>query len=415
MTVWVQSWQRATWPPSAAVRQRSMALITFIWSRLTCPALARRHATPWSRKISATSRAGRDMASLRRRLVFAALPGLLARLRQQVERALDAGDHAGSDAGVARRRVQFVVTKQRLDDSNIDAALEQVGRKTVAQCVQRHGLLDSGRIGRFVEQAAQLAGAHRLAALGTWKQPTFLWRRSGIMTRWASLPPLAQQVERLGRQHDIAVLASLGLLHPNDLLCAVDVLDLEPDHLAGTQAAAIAEAEQYAHLEAAGDREQAARLVLAHHQRNLLRLAEVINLGRKVRPPQCYAEQELHPGHNAVAIADAHGRLGQVQLETTNVIRCGRIGRSLQKCSETPAVVDVTSLRVCTEFARVHVLDHALAQRGDGVRTHGKLLSWVRSKHLDPHDRPRGPLSTISQLVTAPPASPRAAGYRAAI
>jgi len=28
---------------------------TFNWPRLTCPARARRHADPWSRKISATS------------------------------------------------------------------------------------------------------------------------------------------------------------------------------------------------------------------------------------------------------------------------------------------------------------------------------------------------------------------------
>ena len=89
---------------------------------------------------------------------------LLARLRQQVERALDAGDHAGGDARVARRRVQFVVTKQRLDDSDIGTAIEQMSCKAVPKRVQRHGLLDSGRIGRFVEQAAQLAGAHRLAA-----------------------------------------------------------------------------------------------------------------------------------------------------------------------------------------------------------------------------------------------------------
>ena len=40
-----------------------MADITFSWSRLTCPALAERHAAPWSRKISATSSAGRDMAA----------------------------------------------------------------------------------------------------------------------------------------------------------------------------------------------------------------------------------------------------------------------------------------------------------------------------------------------------------------
>ena len=55
--------QRATCPPSAAVRQRSIAFITFIWSRLTWLALALRHAAPWSRKISATSSAGRDTAA----------------------------------------------------------------------------------------------------------------------------------------------------------------------------------------------------------------------------------------------------------------------------------------------------------------------------------------------------------------
>src|SRR5512132_3581984 len=63
MTVWAHFSQRPTWPPSAAVRQRSIALITFIWPRLTWPALARRHAAPWSRKMSATSRAARAIAA----------------------------------------------------------------------------------------------------------------------------------------------------------------------------------------------------------------------------------------------------------------------------------------------------------------------------------------------------------------
>jgi len=40
---------------------------------------------------------------------------------------------------------------------------EQMGREAVAQRVQRHTLLDPGRVGRLVEQAAQLAGGHRLA------------------------------------------------------------------------------------------------------------------------------------------------------------------------------------------------------------------------------------------------------------
>ena len=55
--------QRSTCPPSAAVRQRSMAVITFSWSRLMWPALAERHTAPWPRKISATSSLGRDMAA----------------------------------------------------------------------------------------------------------------------------------------------------------------------------------------------------------------------------------------------------------------------------------------------------------------------------------------------------------------
>src|SRR3979411_1122340 len=197
MTMWahLSFSQRATWPPSAAVRQCAIALMTFSWPRLTWPALALRHAAPWSRKISATSSAGRDMAPLRRRLVFPALLfgflGLLAGLRQKVERAFDAGDHAGSDARIARRGVQFVVTQERLDDSDISAALQQVGREAVAQRVQRHALLDPGFIGRLVEQSAQLAGGHRLAQPAARKQPAFLKGRCVIETP-AHLPPLPQ-------------------------------------------------------------------------------------------------------------------------------------------------------------------------------------------------------------------------------
>jgi hypothetical protein len=69
------------------------------------------------------------------RLVFAAplfgFLGLLMRLRQPVKRALDAGDQAGCDARVARRRAQFVVTQQCLDDSDISVVFEQVGREAV--------------------------------------------------------------------------------------------------------------------------------------------------------------------------------------------------------------------------------------------------------------------------------------------
>ncbi len=53
---------RATCPPSTAVRQHSIADITFNWVRLICPMLAARQTGPWVRKISATSSNGPDMA-----------------------------------------------------------------------------------------------------------------------------------------------------------------------------------------------------------------------------------------------------------------------------------------------------------------------------------------------------------------
>src|SRR5665811_943857 len=152
-----------------------------------------------------------------------------------------------------------------------------MGGKGVSKRMERYALADSGRIGRLMEQAIELAGCHRLARPLAWKQPALLHGSCGIETPPARLPPLAQQVERIGRQHDIAVLAALGLLDPNDLLRPVDMLDLQPAHLAGAQAAAIAETEQHAYLEAARDRKQAPGLVLAYHQRNLLRLTEAVS------------------------------------------------------------------------------------------------------------------------------------------
>ncbi len=61
MWLWPHFSQAATWPPSTAVRQRSMADITLSWARLTWPALAVRQAGPWARKMSATSSRSRAM------------------------------------------------------------------------------------------------------------------------------------------------------------------------------------------------------------------------------------------------------------------------------------------------------------------------------------------------------------------
>src|SRR6516165_2889332 len=181
---------------------------------------------------------------------------------------------------------------------------------------------------------------------------------------------LPQQIEHLRREHDVAILAALRLLDANDLLCAVDVLDLEPDYLAGAQPAAIAEAEQNPDLEAAGDRQEPAHLIRAQYLRNLLRLADVIDLGRKIQLAQRYAKQKPHSGHDTVAVADAHAGLSQVQLKQTQVLACRGVRRALEKGGQALAAVDVAPLRMRIQLARVHVLDHPLTQRGDSLGCH---------------------------------------------
>src|ERR671922_140137 len=195
--------QRATCPPSAAVRQRSIAVITFIWSRLTWPRLASRQAGPWSRKMSATSRAGR------------------------------------------------------------------------------------------------------------------------AMTAWA-------------------------------------------------QAAAIAEREQHVHLEIARHGEQALGLIRAHDEGQLLRLLDVVDLGSEIVSPERHPKQEPHSGHDPVAIGNARPALDEMKLEAADVVGRGGIRGALEECREPPAAVDVAPLRVATELACGHVLDHPLAQRANGaISRHG--------------------------------------------
>src|SRR5258708_31952171 len=158
--------QRATWPPRAAVRQLSIADITFSWSRLTWPAWALRHAGPWSRKISATSKAGRDT-----RAGSAGRPALLELERDMLQRAHDLADRLGGDAGIERRGVELGMTEQHLDHANIDVLLEQVGGEAVPQGVQRDALVDLRHLRRGVAGAIELAGGHRLRWIAAREQP----------------------------------------------------------------------------------------------------------------------------------------------------------------------------------------------------------------------------------------------------
>src|SRR3954466_8923655 len=115
--------------------------MTLNWPRLTWPALAVRQAAPWSRKMSAPSRAGRTRSAgaLGRRPRWRP-PGR----REPIERAHDHADGVGGDTRIERRGLELGVPEQDLDHADVDVLLQQVSREAVAQRVRRDPLGDLG-------------------------------------------------------------------------------------------------------------------------------------------------------------------------------------------------------------------------------------------------------------------------------
>ena len=303
--------------------------------------------------------ARRDLADLP-----ALEPGLGSlRHRQLIERALDRRDQARGHARVARRGLQLLVAEQRLDRSDIGAAIEQVRRERVPERVQRHLLLDAGGGERLLEQPRDLSSRQVGVVAPAGEQPALTDRHALVIARAADQPPLAHESIQLRRQHHVPVFAPLALLHADDVQRGVDVADLELDGLADAQAGAVADRQQHARLQVAGHGDEPRRLLGAQDLRDPRRLLDVVDLVGQIEPTHGDAEQEPEARHRAIARLDRGARRHQVQLEGSHLVDGGRVGRSLQPGCEPPAGADVADLRAPRELARDHVLDHALAER----------------------------------------------------
>src|SRR5271157_5570650 len=95
------------------------------------------------------------------RLLSVSLCLPVARRVQALKRALDLGDHSGRHAGVASRRLELVVSKQRLNRPNVRAAFEQMGREGMAKRVKGERLTQPGGFRGLLEQSAELARRRR--------------------------------------------------------------------------------------------------------------------------------------------------------------------------------------------------------------------------------------------------------------
>src|SRR6202011_2566218 len=102
-------------------------------------------------------------------------PALLLRLpppaAELAKRAFDGRDPAGGNARVARRRIELIMAKNGLNQTNIRAALQEMGGKAVPQRMQGNGLFNAGGVAGLMEEAVELACRQRLAVPASGKKP----------------------------------------------------------------------------------------------------------------------------------------------------------------------------------------------------------------------------------------------------
>src|SRR6201996_6055286 len=128
-----------------------------------------------------------------------------------VERAGHGAHRSGRDLGIESGVLQLGVPEQDLDDADINAVLEEMGRETVPQCVRSDPLGDLRGLCRLDDDAMELPGADWFHGVLSRKQPTVTMHHALLVP---DLPPLAQQGKQIRREYGITIPAPLATLDP---------------------------------------------------------------------------------------------------------------------------------------------------------------------------------------------------------
>src|SRR3954468_18651749 len=171
-----------------------MAAMTRLWTPVSRSPCAARNASPWRRKMSATSKAGRTGWSR----------GRDHHEGQAVEGARRAGNQRCGDLRIKGRGRPLDVPEQNLNDPDVGpaSALQKMSGETVPERVGRDGLADPRLSPCSPAGGLQGPGADRRAGLLAWKQP-----QTGPRP-----PPIsAKNAQQARRQHRITVSAAFAV------------------------------------------------------------------------------------------------------------------------------------------------------------------------------------------------------------
>ena len=269
--------------------------------------------------------------------------------------------------------------QQALDHPDVDPLLEQVGGEAVAQGVDGDRLVEPGGLDRLA--AGALHRAHR-------DRPGRVRPREQPGARAGAAPVGAQDREQLGREHDVAVAPALALADADGHPGAVDVGDLEPDHLGDAQAGGVDRGQQRPHPQVGDGGQQAGDLLAGEDGGQRIGLARQRDAGRLLGPVEGDGVEEAQSAHDRADAAGLEPAGDQVQLVVAHVLEGELVRRAAVEGAEAGDRAHVDAARAGGHVAQLHVVEHALPQRRDWLcLCHGDLLSVGLPKPGDPDRR----------------------------
>src|SRR5271166_6453030 len=159
-----------------------------------------------------------------------------------------------------------------------------------------------------------------------------MWQHDATLLGF--LPPQSQQREQLGRQHGVAVLASLALFDPDQHARAVDIIDLEAGHFRHAQARAIGGAKYGLVFDARCRLEQPADFLHTQHRWQLAWIARQDQASRQIRTVERYGEEEAQRRDGTVDGGWLYPTLALVNLKPPNILSRCRIGGCPRKAAK---------------------------------------------------------------------------------
>ncbi len=213
------------------------------------------------------------------------------------------------------------------------------------------GLLD--RVGASLANAVWLEVTSS-APIGGGEQPIFPGP--------GDAPPVPEQFQQHGTEHGFAILGAFALADANHHAGAVDVGGAEGNGFGDAEPGAVAKHEHGAVARAGHVQEELEHLVGADHRREDDRHFGARELAAGPLLAERDGIEKLSGGGETIGALGAQALLSkQVGLVFDDMVRPELVGRSVEELCIPGEIMDITTLSLVGEVARLHVEKHASA------------------------------------------------------